>query len=142
MDFESYMNQSHQSHANHTIGKNTEKCFPVVNGVVTVNCPEFKGELKVFPKIFIVDAYEDVDGLIIHALKGQSQEALVKGIFINVCTDDMVDARAATCRYLRELQVAIEVGETYVQTRFGLKYIDRRQLKRVPTGNKDWSKED
>ena len=109
--------------------KDSQTCFPVINGEVHVLVKNLQGQvvmdetLKVYPRLRIVDAFETDKGMF-HALTGQRQEHYAKNIFVNVYKREFANARKATVIFLKQIQKAIEANESYVQTIFGLKFLD------------------
>ena len=106
-----------------------KSCFPVINGEVHVFVKNQNDRvvldqtLKVYPKLRILDAFENEKGRF-HALTGQRQEFLVKNIFKDVYKREFSNARKATVIFLAQIQEAYEAGEKYVNTIFGLKFLD------------------
>lgn len=105
--------------------------FPVVNGKVTVEIGEKEVTFNVYSDLSICDALELSNGSKVHILCGQSQEYLVTHIFKKVMTKELADSRAATLKYLWQIQQAVEAGELWVQTIFGLKFLSWRKSKTV-----------
>lgn len=109
--------------------KDSQTCFPVINGEVHVliknslNQVVMDETLKVYPRLRIVDAFETDKG-VFHALTGQRQEHYAKNIFKNVYKREFANARKATVLFLKQIQEAVEANELYVQTIFGLKFLD------------------
>lgn len=116
----------------------SQSCFPVKDGQVhvfiknTMNQVVVDKTLKVYPRLRIVDAFENDKGKF-HALTGQRQEFLVKNIFKNVYKREFSNARMATIMFLEQIQKGVEAQESYVETIFGLKFLDfeKEELKPV-----------
>lgn len=110
-------------------------CFPVKEGRVHAFAINPEGEKVEFDfgsydDLYILDGYEDPDsGMKAHSLRGHQQSFLAKGIFTQVHRDDMEDARFATCVYLTQIQKAIDASEPWVNTIFGLKFLDWKKAK-------------
>lgn len=122
----------------HKRSSDSQSCFPVKDGQVhvfiknTMNQVVVDKTLKVYPRLRIVDAFENDKGRF-HALTGQRQEFLVKNIFKNVYKREFSNARMATILFLEQIQKGVEAQEDYVETIFGLKFLDfeKEELKPV-----------
>ena len=112
-------------------------CFPDVNGVVHVECREFQGDLRVIEGAYIYSAVYR-NGRYQHELVGQRYEHIVKNIWVDAHTQEKIDARALTCIFLEELQEGFERGESYIDTVFGLKYVEWPRQKKEVTSSEDW----
>lgn len=108
----------------------SQKHFPVINGKVVCDLPGYENahfELTVIADLFIKDAMQNQYGENTFSLLGQKQEYLVKGIFKEVHTDEMHEARYMTCVFLEQIEKAAKQSQgknVFVQTVFGLKYLD------------------
>lgn len=123
MDLDSLMSASKQC-------LDSQKHFPVINGKVVCDLDGYEDahfELSVIDGLFIKDAMKNQYGENTFSLLGQKQEYLVKGIFKEVHTDVMHEARYLTCVYLEQIEKAAEESQgrnVFVETVFGLKYLD------------------
>ena len=106
---------------------NTEYHIPLIDGKVSVR---FETEEGLFeyefiqqpPQYFIHDACV-VDGLYVHALRGQSFNHYICGI-LKEAKGSLKEHRLFYCVFLRQVQEAFQRKEEYVETIFGLKYLD------------------
>ena len=109
-----------------------QHCFKAVNGIVRVslgeNC-EYIFRLHDGVKICEAKTHP-IEGFI-HTLCGQDYNYLVEHIYTHVFTDELKIARKATCVYCKQLDAAIERGDEYVETLFGLRHISYPK-KKVP----------
>lgn len=114
-------------------GEKLQRCFPAVKGVVTIKLPEVENPfvLPLIKDLKVCNAFEGPNGKI-HELCGQPYNYIVEHIYMSVFTEELSNARIATCKYAQEIAEAYEKGEVYVETIFGLKHLSRTKKKEEP----------
>lgn len=113
--------------------------FSAIRGIVHMDFT-YRGkhivvDLPVHEGVFLHDAYKGKDGVTLaHSSKGIGQKALVTGIYTETWTDEAADGRAITVHYLKQIEEAIRAKLQYVETVFGLKFIDYGKKKEQAEG--------
>lgn len=118
--------------------------FKEVNGRVRISIPTDEGvekaSFRVVTDLFIKDACVAPDGTQVHCVSGQRYSYLLKEIPKPSAKDseELDNARYATFKFLKEIDEAIRQTETnrFIQTIFGLKYLDFGARGRVFTKKK------
>lgn len=114
-------------------GEKIQRCFSAVKGVVTIKLPEVENSfsLPLINGLKVCNAFEGPNGKV-HELCGQPYNYIVEHIYMNVFTEELKNARLATCKYAQQIAVAYEEGAEYVETIFGLKQLSRIKKREEP----------